>query len=257
MGFAALLLPLWGITLVIPLTTGSPWTLPPAALVGLILLRSFLHTGLFIVAHDAMHGSLVPGRPGLNDAVGRLALLLYACLPYGRCRAQHVLHHRHPGERQDPDFHDGRRPDPLHWYLHFLSGYLGPQPLAGLIACWSLMLVALPTPAPLVAAADLGVVAVLPLVLSSLQLFFFGTYLPHRQLDGEGERHQVHSSSLPPWLSFLTCYHFGYHREHHAAPGVAWYALPRLRRRGPLDSIEDDKGWAHAGDAAGLERSGA
>lgn len=257
MGFTALLLPLWGITLVVPLITASLWPLPPAALAGLLLVRTFLHTGLFIVAHDAMHGSLLPGRPALNDAIGRLALLLYACLPYGRCRANHVLHHRHPGEGLDPDFHDGKRPDPLHWYLRFLSGYLGLHPLAGLIVCWSVMLVAVPTHAPLDAAARLGVVAILPLVLSSLQLFFFGTYLPHRQQGADGVEHQVHSSSLPPWLSFLTCYHFGYHHEHHTAPGVAWYALPRLRRSGRLDSIEDDKGWGHAGDAAGLERSGA
>jgi beta-carotene ketolase (CrtW type) len=248
---------LWGITLVVPLIRPEPWATPSVGGVALLLLRSFLHTGLFIVGHDAMHGSLVPCHRGLNHAIGRLALLLYACLPYGRCRANHVLHHRHPGEAQDPDFHDGRRRDPLHWYLRFLGGYLGPQTLAGLIVCWGVLLVVMPATAPPAAVARLLLVAILPLVLSSLQLFFFGTYLPHRQQEAGGAEHRVGSSSLPPWLSFLACYHFGYHREHHAAPSVAWYALPRLRRCGPLDSIGDNKGWGHAGDAAGLDRSGA
>lgn len=34
----------------------------------LILAQSWFGTGLFIVAHDAMHGSLAPGRPRLNAA---------------------------------------------------------------------------------------------------------------------------------------------------------------------------------------------
>ncbi len=252
-----LLTALWGITLVVPLTRPEPWEVMPFGGVALLLVRSFLHTGLFIVGHDAMHGSLVPSHCGLNRTIGRMALLLYACLPYERCRANHVLHHRHPGEALDPDFHDGRRRDPLQWYLRFLRGYLGPQTLAGLIVCWGVMLAVMPAGAPLDALARLLLVAILPLVLSSLQLFFFGTYLPHRQPDAGRSRHRVGSSSLPPWLSFLACYHFGYHREHHAAPSVAWYALPRLRRWGHLDSIEDNKGWGHAGDAAGLDRSGA
>ena len=27
----------------------------------------------------------------------------------------------------------------------------------------------------------------------------------------------------PVWLSFLTCYHFGYHLEHHRYPWVLWW----------------------------------
>ncbi|MDT8325299.1 MAG: fatty acid desaturase, partial [Bacteroidota bacterium] len=31
-------------------------------------------------------------------------------------------------------------------------------------------------------------------------------------------------------FSFLTCYHFGYHEEHHTRPGVPWWRLPAARR---------------------------
>jgi len=46
---------------------------------------------------------------------------------------------------------------------------------------------------------------------------------------GDDDPHHALSSNFPPWLSLLTCYHFGYHREHHEAPGVPWWRLPELR----------------------------
>ncbi|NIP33402.1 MAG: beta-carotene ketolase, partial [Thermoplasmata archaeon] len=41
------------------------WLVPPA-----MLLMTFLYVGMFITAHDAMHGSVLPGARGLNRAVG-------------------------------------------------------------------------------------------------------------------------------------------------------------------------------------------
>jgi len=69
----------------------------------------------------------------------------------------------------------------------------------------------------------------LPLLLSSLQLFVFGTYLPHRALEPQAEAHRPRSLNLPVWLSLLTCYHFGYHWEHHQYPWLAWHQLPDSR----------------------------
>jgi beta-carotene ketolase (CrtW type) len=85
--------------------------------------------------------------------------------------------------------------------------------------------------------ADTAIVRVLlfttlPLLLSSLQLFVFGTYLPHRvQRHPKRHAHPI-SLDLPPWLSLLACFHFGYHREHHDNPGLSWYELPAVRARG-------------------------
>ncbi len=71
----------------------------------------------------------------------------------------------------------------------------------------------------------------LPAVLSSLQLFIFGTYLPHVPDDPAfNDRHNARSNDYPAWLSLLTCFHFGYHHEHHLYPGVPWWRLPKARR---------------------------
>ncbi len=72
---------------------------------------------------------------------------------------------------------------------------------------------------------------VVPSITSTLQLFWFGTYLPHRSgRDRFDDRHHARSLDYPAWLSFLTCYHFGYHWEHHRWPHLAWWQLPAARR---------------------------
>ena len=54
----------------------SEWSVLTAPL--LAALAAWLYVGIFIVAHDCMHGSLVPFRPEINRAIGRLCLILYA-----------------------------------------------------------------------------------------------------------------------------------------------------------------------------------
>lgn len=189
-------------------------------------LRAFLQTGLFIVAHDAMHGSLAPGAPHLNERMGKFALLLYAFLPWDPCRRNHLRHHRSPGSRDDPDHHDGIHRGAFAWYLRFMAGYLAPAQMAALLLCWLLVTVLL---IPLTATPVRNVLVfwTLPLLISSLQLFFFGTYLPHRGLAaGHEEPHCPATLALPGPLSLLACYHFGYHREHHEHPDVPWFDLP-------------------------------
>ena len=69
-----------------------------------------------------------------------------------------------------------------------------------------------------------------------MQLFLFGTYLPHRSKGAlHASSHAVQSLGYPHCLSLLACYHFGYHWEHHAYPAVPWFRLPELRRRVSLD----------------------
>lgn len=235
---AALILLGWLATLVL-LLSHPPGQLPPALLVLAVLARTFLQTGLFIVGHDAMHRVLVPGSRRWNDRFGRLVLLLYAALPYGRCRQKHHQHHQRPGSAEDPDFHVPGRSSVLAWYGRFMGGYLRPLPLTLLVSAWGGL-------ALVTSVVAVALFCVLPLLLSSLQLFLVGTYLPHR---GQGEANdacevrgeaQVEdglrsiSLALPEGLSLLACYHFGYHREHHRAPQLAWHQLPQEYRRGLL-----------------------
>ncbi len=64
-----------------------------------------------------------------------------------------------------------------------------------------------------------------------LQLFYFGTYLPHR--GSPASRHSARSNDWPYWLSLISCFHFGAcHEEHQAFPNLAWWELPRAKARG-------------------------
>ncbi len=204
--------------------------LSPAGLIAAIALRTFLQTGLFILGHDAMHRSLVPGFRSLNDRLGHLALLLYAGLPYRCCRRNHLRHHRSPGSAKDPDFRSRSGDGPWSWYRRFMGNYLSLGQMASLLGAWLCFALLLQAVEP-VRAFNVLVFWTVPLVLSSLQLFVFGTYLPHRSSAGSGDgSHQVQSLGFVRIVSLLACYHFGYHWEHHAFPGVPWFRLPELRR---------------------------
>ena len=223
----------WLLSLVglLNLDLGQAWD-PPAIkaafVVAAILLRTLLHTGLFIVAHDAMHGVYFPAQPRLNGVIGQLFLGLYGALPYRSCLEKHHRHHLYPATSLDPDFHqgDGRF---IGWYLQFMRGYLSISQLRWLLAGWLLLWLAsaATTPNSLV---NVLLFAIVPLLLSSLQLFTFGTYLPHRGHDFQCHGHRCASIEVPGWLSLLACYHFGYHLDHHGSPQLAWFELPRCRQ---------------------------
>lgn len=201
--------------------SGTRWAFAPLV----VIAQTFLYTGLFITAHDAMHRTACWTHQGLNDAIGRVALALYALFSFERLLAKHREHHEHPGSHEDPDYHDGERVGFFGWYMTFLLRYLSVWQLVGMAIIFNILahLVGVGEP-------ELLLFWVIPSLVSTLQLFFFGTYLPHRQ--GEhawADEHRARSNDMPPWLSFLTCYHFGYHLEHHRFPHVPWWMLPRVR----------------------------
>ncbi|HBE17161.1 MAG TPA: beta-carotene ketolase [Cyanobacteria bacterium UBA11149] len=194
-----------------------------------ILVRTFLHTGLFIIAHDAMHGSLVPNHKVANDLIGKFAIWLYAFFPYERYRENHWQHHHYPGQIRDPDFHDGIHRHPLRWYLKFIGEYLPLSQFIILGSSWGLIFYILNQIFD-ISLVNFIVFWILPLLLSSIQLFYFGTYLPHGGNEKDSSNsHHAHSTNYPIFWSFLTCYHFGYHWEHHEYPNIPWYRLPEIR----------------------------
>ena len=198
------------------------WVLPA------ILGRTYIQTGLFILAHDGIHGAIIPRDRRLNHGIGRLAVTLYALLSYKKLAINHWRHHRYPGQAQDPDFHDGTNRSFFLWYWRFMDGYMNDKErtvmLFKIIAVFLIAHFGLH-----LAIANLFLFWFLPIVLSSMQLFFFGTYLPHRSETAGGDHHAV-SSNYPLLLSLLTCYHFGYHWEHHEYPDLPWYQLPAARQ---------------------------
>jgi beta-carotene ketolase (CrtW type) len=191
----------------------------------LIATLTWLSVGLFIIAHDAMHGSLSPARPGMNRLVGGLCLLIYAGFWFDRLLPKHHEHHRNPGTEHDPDFHAERPGSFWPWYARFFMQYFGWREFAWVATVSALYI--------LLGANLLNVWLfwAAPALLSSLQLFTFGTWLPHREEEaGFVDHHRARSGRYPRWLSLLTCFHFGgFHHEHHTHPHLPWWRLPEAR----------------------------
>ena len=219
----------WLVSLLILLGCDLRW-LPWWGLIAAILVRTQLQTGLFILGHDAMHGLLWSRNPGLNHRLGALLLALYACLPYRQSWRLHRRHHQAPGSALDPDGPPAHTASVVRWYARFMAAYLSPCQMLRLLGFWfALVLVCRMFTST--AMVNVLIFCTLPLLLSSLQLFLFGTYLPHRGQRGTDGNPHPESLDLPTWLSLLACFHFGYHREHHDNPGLTWFQLPAARRQ--------------------------
>ena len=203
-------------------------------IIPLMMLIMFLYTGLFITAHDAMHRTLMPRDPFWNDLLGRAAVFIFALFSYAKLLAKHREHHEHPGTIDDPDFHNGKQASFIPWYYHFMTEYMTWMQLAGMGTVFCILWLVVG-----IRPENVILFWALPAILSTFQLFTFGTYLPHREPRGGYENiHRARSNDYPRWLSFLTCYHFGYHLEHHEFPYIPWWKLGRMRHRQTHESPE-------------------
>jgi len=192
-----------------------------------ILLQTFLYTGLFITAHDAMHGVVCAKNLKINHLIGSVAVTLYGLFLYRNLLKKHWFHHRYPASDRDPDFHGDRHQNFFIWYFQFLKIYFSWTQLIGLIFVFEILSYGLR-----ISEINLTLFWVIPSILSSLQLFYFGTFLPHKEpKKGYTNLHRTLSTPLPVFLSFITCYHFGYHEEHHEYPRVPWWQLPEIYQR--------------------------
>ncbi len=199
----------------------------------LFLLRTFLQTGLFITAHDAMHGTVFRQNRKINNLLGSISTLLYAFLDYETLLNSHIDHHRYPSSQSDPDFYGSPDYGVLPWYFKFMRGYLEKKQLWGTLVGLVLVMILLRFSFE-VSPLNLILFWVLPMILSSFQLFYFGTFLPHRQpIQGYSDHHRASSIGYSAFWSFIACYHFGYHWEHHEYPTCPWYRLPILRTQNP------------------------
>lgn len=192
-----------------------------------ILCRAFLQTGLFITAHDAMHGIVFPKNPKINNLIGHITVGLYAFFSYKKLLKRHSEHHQYPASELDPDYHDGKHKNFFSWYFYFMFRYWSWLRFAGMTIVYHAVRITYHIPE-----INLLVFWALPLLLSSIQLFYFGTYLPHREpSEGYQNSHRTKSVYRPFLWSFITCYHFGYHEEHHKYPYVAWWELPMIIKK--------------------------
>lgn len=204
----------WAISLIFLLNSNFSFNNPLTYL--FVLLQMHLYTGLFITAHDAMHGT-VSSSPKLNLIIGQLCTALYAAFVFNKLYKKHHEHHRHVHSDNDPDYHTGNF---LSWYLKFMKEY---------ISIWQLILMAVAFNILKIWFDETNLLLfwVLPALLSTLQLFYFGTWLPHH---GEHDnQHHSRTQKKNHVLAFLSCYFFGYHFEHHDAPALPWWRLWKVK----------------------------
>ena len=276
----------------------SPWWVSLSAFAAL----THLYMGLFVTAHDAMHGAVCGRRwRPLNDALGAAAITCYAFFSYAKLHEEHWRHHHWTGRtkvaaalgaaaeegevdggegaaaaaaaaarragarpsggggkkaaakpqprpqqptaidppllRYDPDYHAGDA-RLLPWFAAFMAHYSSPGQWLRLVAA-TVALMRLGAPY-----ANLCVYMCASAVLAAFQLFYWGTYRPHRPdaaaLRAHANRGDAAAAEMPwrrarsaPWPSavlWVQAYFFNLHYEHHRWPYCPWWDLPRLRR---------------------------
>lgn len=184
-----------------------------------ILIQAFLYTGLFITAHDAMHKTVSRNKL-INDAIGWVSSFLFAGLSYKKLTENHQLHHKYPGTEKDPDFYT-KSQNFVVWWVVFFWRYATIWQFIIMGVAYNLLKFYGGVPD-----SKLWFYWITPALLGTLQLFYFGTYVPHR-LPHTEEMGPHRARTLPNnhLLAFLTCYFFGYHREHHEGPHIPWWQL--------------------------------
>jgi len=216
LALGVLLILAWGLLLVFNLH--YPVQFQDPVVYGLMLLQTYLFTGLFITAHDAMHGTVSPNKT-LNKVMGWLSAGLFAYNYYPQLCRNHYKHHGWVAQADDPDYHEG----PFWvWYYHFLKHYIGFSQLVLMALTYNLLALVFPE-------RNIIQFWVVPSILSTLQLFYFGTYLPHKQPEAKDNRHKSTTQQKNHLWALLSCYFFGYHYEHHEHPGLPWWLLYKAK----------------------------
>ncbi|HPN39726.1 MAG TPA: fatty acid desaturase [Melioribacteraceae bacterium] len=181
------------------------------------LLQGYLYTGLFITAHDAMHLTVSKNRK-LNNVIGKISCFLFAGLSYSKLLKNHKLHHKYPGTEKDPDFYEKSQNFFIWWFM-FLKRYATILQIVIMAIVFNLLKIWFDE-------LKIWLFWVIPAILGTLQLFYFGTYVTHKYPHtDEMKPHNARTLKKNHFWAMISCYFFGYHYEHHASPGIPWWKL--------------------------------
>lgn len=188
-----------------------------------ILFQGYLYTGLFITGHDAMHGTISSNKV-VNKLFGWISSLLFAGLSYSKLIKNHFKHHKNPGEESDPDFYI-KSQNFFIWWGVFLLRYTTVVQLIIMAVVFNVLKIWFDENSILI-------FWVIPAFLGTFQLFFFGTYLPHKYPHLEQMKpHNARTQNKNHLWAMLSCYFFGYHYEHHNSPATPWWKLHKLKNK--------------------------
>ncbi len=181
------------------------------------LAQTHLYTGLFITAHDGMHGTICR-KKSLNFFIGFITAGLFAFNNFFLLKTKHRLHHQYPASELDPDFGTGGF---WLWLFSFGKQYISILQIVLMGVCFNLAALFFPK-------ENLLLFWAAPSLLAVLQLFYFGTYLPHK--DAPDNIHKARSLPKNHIFAFFSCYFFAYHYEHHDSPQTPWWKLFELKK---------------------------
>ena len=199
--------------------------------IALFTVQAVLYTGMFITAHDAMHGLIISQNRRINDFIGNICVSLYALFSFRMLLKEHWRHHKNPGSDEDPDFLGNGNSSFWRWYIHFMIYYLSFYQIffMALIANFMIYILKVNT-------LNVYLLWILPALVSSIQLFYFGTYLPHKEPEGGYTNiHKAKSSEFNRIASFFSCFHFGCHLLHHEKPSIPWWRLYDIKNQDDKD----------------------
>jgi len=209
---------LWYILTAVEVAPDNPW------MYAHLIVQAYFYTGLFITGHDAMHGVVAPKNKTVNEIIGHVAVFLFAGLSYKRLKVNHGKHHKYPATEKDPDYYV-KSQNFWRWWAIFMWRYMTVSQIVIMALVYNALKY-------LGGVAEQAIVVfwIVPALLGTLQLFFFGTYLPHRL---------PHNTSMNPYRArtqpknhlwaMISCYFFGYHYEHHDAPHTPWWQLYKTK----------------------------
>ncbi len=217
---ALLILVLWVVHLLYSLLYVNPVLTDPVFYFH-ILLQGYLYTGLFITSHDAMHGNV--SRKGIiNSTAGRLSAFLFAGLSYQKLLKNHIAHHKNPGRDADPDFYEKSQNFFIWWFV-FLKRYTTITQLIIMAILFNVLKIWFDE-------SLIFAFWVIPAFLGTLQLFYFGTYIPHKYPHTRKMKpHNARTLKKNHLWGMLSCYFFGYHFEHHESPQIPWWQMYKLK----------------------------
>lgn len=216
---ALTIIALWFISLTLLLTQYEVDFYSPLTYL-LVLVQAHLYTGIFITAHDAMHSVVSPNRL-VNEWIGRVCATIFAFNFYDNLNRKHHLHHRFVGTERDPDYHGGNF---WVWYFNFAKQYINVWQIIFMAITYNVLKAFFPN-------ANVILFWMLPSIIATFQLFYFGTYLPHKGEHAPDNVHKSRSQAKNHLWAFLTCYFFGYHYEHHNSPRTPWWQLYKEKER--------------------------
>ena len=185
-----------------------------------ILLQTYLSVGLFITAHDAMHGTVSRNRK-INNTIGWVACFLFAGMNFKRLIKNHMDHHTFSGTDKDPDYDISQ--NYFLWFIRFMIRYTTISQIIIMAILFNVLKLRYDE-------ISIWMFWALPSLLGALQLFTFGTFIPHRTPHTHDmEPHNARTLKKNHVYAMLTCYFFGYHHEHHSSPRTPWWKLYSMK----------------------------